>query len=210
MTWNMWTIYVFTLILLQFFLKRLTVEDKILPTPINFKRLEKFLSSMIDSCWSWILKSFNIVSLNFGERGGTKLATLRCYVGSIACGPVLVATFGWQRSPVATLISVAMVFVMWTTPVAIVTGPPCRRPKLATGERCSQLPVATVNLKLLYFLLVKFLLYDMKIYVNNILVQIDTSTTSSYTLAYTNIFIYFISTAYTTTTMHTHKLLDPF
>jgi hypothetical protein len=32
------------------FLKRLTVEDKILPTPINFKRLDKFLSSMVDSC----------------------------------------------------------------------------------------------------------------------------------------------------------------
>jgi hypothetical protein len=31
-----------------------------------------------------------------------------------------------------------------------------------------------------------------------------------YTPAYTNIAIYFISTAYTTITMHTHKLLDPF
>jgi hypothetical protein len=45
---------------------------------------------------------------------------------------------------------------------------------------------------------------DMKIYVNNLLVQIDTSAISSYTPAYTNIVIYFISTAYTTTTMHTH------
>jgi hypothetical protein len=39
---------------------------------------------------------------------------------------------------------------------------------------------------------------------SNILVQIDTSATSSYTPAYTNIVVYFISTAYTTTTMHTH------
>jgi hypothetical protein len=116
----------------------------------------------------------------------------------------------WRRSPIATLISVAMVFVMWPTSVAIMTGPPCQWPKLATGERCSQLLVATMNLKLLYFLLVKFLLlYDMK-YVKNLLVQIDTSATSSYTPAYTNIAIYFISTAYTIITMHTHKLLDPF
>jgi hypothetical protein len=50
----------------------------------------------------------------------------------------------------------------------------------------------------------------MKLYVNNLLVQIDTFTTSSYTHAYTNIAIYFISIAYTTITMHTHKLLDPF
>jgi hypothetical protein len=40
--------------------------------------------------------------------------------------------------------------------------------------------------------------------VNNLLVQIDTSATSSYTTAYTNIAIYFITIAYTTTTMHTH------
>jgi uncharacterized membrane protein len=60
--------------------------------------------------------------------------------------------------------------------------------------RCSQLPIATMNLKLLYFLLLKFLLlYDIK-YVNNLLVQIDTSTISSYTPAYTNNAIYFIST----------------
>jgi hypothetical protein len=46
--------------------------------------------------------------------------------------------------------------------------------------------------------------HDIKIYVNNFLVQIDASATSSYTPVYTNIAIYFISTAYTTTTMHTH------
>jgi hypothetical protein len=46
--------------------------------------------------------------------------------------------------------------------------------------------------------------------VNNLLAQIDSSTTLSYTPAYTNIAIYFISTAYTTTTMHTHNLLRPF
>jgi hypothetical protein len=92
-----------------------------------------------------------------------------------------------------------------------VARPPCQRRKLAMGERCSQQPVATVNLKLLYFFASEFLLlYDTKIYVNNLLVQIDTSATSSYTHAYTNVSIYFLSTAYTTITMHTHKLLDPF
>jgi hypothetical protein len=53
------------------------------------------------------------------------------------------------------------------------------------------------------------LLYDIK-YVNNLLVQIDTSVTSLYTSAYTNIAIYFINTVYTIITTHTHKLLDPF
>jgi hypothetical protein len=48
------------------------------------------------------------------------------------------------------------------------------------------------------------LLYDMKIYVNNLLVQIETFATSSHAPAYPNIIIYFISTAYTSTTMHTH------
>jgi hypothetical protein len=32
------------------FLKRLTIEDKSFPTPINFKRVDKFHSSMVDSC----------------------------------------------------------------------------------------------------------------------------------------------------------------
>jgi hypothetical protein len=50
----------------------------------------------------------------------------------------------------------------------------------------------------------------MKIYVSNLLVQINTSATSSYTPRYTNIAIYFISIEYTTTTMHTHKLLISF
>jgi hypothetical protein len=111
---------------------------------------------------------------------------------------------GWQRPLVATLIS-AYCPVIWPAPAAIVIGPPCQRPKLAMGERCTQLPVATVNLKLLYFFASEILLlYDKKIYVNNLLVRVDTSATSSYTPAYTNIAIYFISTAYTTTTMHTH------
>jgi hypothetical protein len=48
-------------------LKRLTVKDKNLPTPINFKRVDKFLSSTIDSCWLWTIRIFNNVSLHFGE-----------------------------------------------------------------------------------------------------------------------------------------------
>jgi hypothetical protein len=82
-------------------------------------------------------------------------------------------------------------------------------PTIATDERCSHLPVADVNLKLSYFFLVKFMhFYEMK-YGKNLCAQIDTSTTSSYTTTYNNI-VYFISIAYTITTMHTHKLLDLF
>jgi hypothetical protein len=51
-------------------------------------------TSTVDSCWLWIVKNFNIISLNFGERCGTKLATLRCYVGSLVSGPVAIATVG--------------------------------------------------------------------------------------------------------------------
>jgi hypothetical protein len=48
-------------------LKRLIVEDKILPTPIESNRVDKFLSSMVDSCWLWTVRIFNIVSLHFGQ-----------------------------------------------------------------------------------------------------------------------------------------------
>jgi hypothetical protein len=65
-------------------------------------------------------------------------------------------------------------------PIATVIRPSCQWPKVATGKRCSHLPIATVNLNICNFLLIKFIyLYDMK-YVNNICVQIDTSVTSSY------------------------------
>jgi hypothetical protein len=67
-------------------LKRLTIKDKNLPTAINFKRVDNFHSSMVDSCWLWSVRIFNIVSLNFVERGETKFTILRCYVGSIASG----------------------------------------------------------------------------------------------------------------------------
>jgi hypothetical protein len=66
------------------------------------------------------VRIFNIISLHFGERGGTKIATLRCNVGLLASGPgrsgnglptsrclllhdpALVAMVGRQRSPIAT------------------------------------------------------------------------------------------------------------
>jgi hypothetical protein len=70
-------------------LKRLTVKDKNLPTPINFKRVDKVLSSTVDSCWLWTIRFFNIISLHLGERGGSKVAILHCYVGSIASEPGL-------------------------------------------------------------------------------------------------------------------------
>jgi hypothetical protein len=68
-------------------LKRLIVEDKIIPTPIDFNRVGIVLSSNVDSCSIRTVRIFNITSLHFGERGGTKLATLHCYVGSLASRP---------------------------------------------------------------------------------------------------------------------------
>jgi hypothetical protein len=70
-------------------LKSLTVEDKSLPTPIKLNRVDKFLSSTVDSCWLWTVRIFNIISLYFGEQCVTKLATLCFYVGSLASRPSL-------------------------------------------------------------------------------------------------------------------------
>jgi hypothetical protein len=67
-------------------LKRLIVEDKIIPTLIDFNRIGIVLSSNVDSCSFRTVTIFNIISLHFEERGGTKLATLHCYVGSLASG----------------------------------------------------------------------------------------------------------------------------
>jgi hypothetical protein len=67
--------------------KRLTVEDKIIPTPIDFNRFGIVLSSNVDSCCFRTVRIFNIISLHFGERGGTKLATLSCNIGSLAIWP---------------------------------------------------------------------------------------------------------------------------
>jgi PP-loop superfamily ATP-utilizing enzyme len=53
--------------------KRLTVKDKILPTAIKLNRVDKFLSSMVDSCLLCTVTIFNIVSLHFRKRGGTNL-----------------------------------------------------------------------------------------------------------------------------------------
>jgi hypothetical protein len=61
--------------------------DKIIPTPIDFNRVGIVLSSNVDSCSFRTVRIFNIISLHFGERGGSKLATLRCYVRSLASRP---------------------------------------------------------------------------------------------------------------------------
>jgi hypothetical protein len=68
-------------------LNRLTIKDKIIPTLINFNRVDIVLSSNVDSCCFKTVRIFNIINLHFGERGGTKLATLHCNVGSLASGP---------------------------------------------------------------------------------------------------------------------------
>jgi hypothetical protein len=44
-------------------------------------------SSNVDSCCLRIVRIFNIISLHFGERGGTTLATLCCNVGLLASRP---------------------------------------------------------------------------------------------------------------------------
>jgi hypothetical protein len=54
-------------------LKRQTVKDKSMPTPIDLNRVNKLLSSTIDSCCLGSVRIFNSVSLHFGERGGTNL-----------------------------------------------------------------------------------------------------------------------------------------
>jgi hypothetical protein len=143
-----------------------TVKDKILPTPIKLNRVDKFLSSRVDSCLLWTVRIFNIVTLHFGEWGGTNLLLSVASLGRWQADPVSLATSRWQHLLVATVILISKVrevvtyLLLW----------------LWIWRFCT-------------FLLVKFLLlYDMK-YVNNLLVQIDTSATSSYTTVYTNIVI---------------------
>jgi hypothetical protein len=117
-----------------------TVKDKSIPTPIKLNGVDNFLTSMVDSYCFWTITVVNIISLHFGEQGGTNL-----------------------------LLSVAMLGQWQAVSVTV-----------ATSERCHHLPIPTVNLKILYYFLVKFLhLYDMK-YVNNLWVQIDTSAMLSY------------------------------
>jgi hypothetical protein len=58
-----------------------------IPTPIDFNRVDIVLSSNVDSFCFRIVRIFNIISLHFRERGGTKLSTLRCNVGSLASRP---------------------------------------------------------------------------------------------------------------------------
>jgi hypothetical protein len=51
----------------------------------------------VDSCCFRIVRIFNIMSLHFGERGGTKLATLRWNVGSLESGPGC-SSNGWMTT----------------------------------------------------------------------------------------------------------------
>jgi hypothetical protein len=73
-------------------IKRLTVKDKILPTPIKLNRVDKFHSSTVDSCSLWIVRIFNIISLHFGERGGTNLLLFIASLGRWQAGPVSLVT----------------------------------------------------------------------------------------------------------------------
>jgi hypothetical protein len=73
-------------------IKRLTVKDKILPTPIKLNRVDKFHSSTVDSCSLWIVRIFNIISLHFGEQGGTNLLLSIASLGRWQAGPVSLVT----------------------------------------------------------------------------------------------------------------------
>jgi hypothetical protein len=112
----------------------MTVKDKIIPTLIIFNRVGIVLSSNVDSCRFRTVRIFNIISLHFGERGGTKLATLHCNVGSLASGP--------GRSSTGQMMTLTRCY-----------SDRCPLPCDVTGAHCysDQLPVATVNLKLLNF-----------------------------------------------------------
>jgi hypothetical protein len=48
-------------------MKRLTIKDKSMPTPIDLNRVGKLLSSTVHSCCLGTVRIFNIISLHFGE-----------------------------------------------------------------------------------------------------------------------------------------------
>jgi hypothetical protein len=125
-----------------------------------------------------------------GETGSVKFSTKYC-----SSNLMVSRLFIW---PIWTVSDFLMVFSnrQWiglVATVAYITAPIAMRHGLSTNGRKTMFTHS-------YWCDQR----DIKIYVNNLLVQIDTSTTSSYTPSYTNIAIYFISTTYTTTTMHTH------
>jgi hypothetical protein len=73
-------------------LKRPTVKDKSIPTPINLNRVDKIISSTVGSCCMGTVRIFNIISLHFGERDGTNLLLSIATPGRWQAGPVIVAT----------------------------------------------------------------------------------------------------------------------
>jgi hypothetical protein len=80
----------FKLILLQKKkIKRLAIKDKTMPTPINFYRVDILVSSIANSYCFGIVRIFNILSLYFGERGGTKTCYPLLLCWAQASGPGL-------------------------------------------------------------------------------------------------------------------------
>jgi hypothetical protein len=73
-------------------LQRLTVKDKNLPTPTKLNRVDKFLSSTVDSYCLWIVRIFNIISLYFVERCGINLLLSVASLSHWQAGPVALAT----------------------------------------------------------------------------------------------------------------------
>jgi hypothetical protein len=72
-------------------LKRLTVKYKNLLAPINFNIVGKLLSSTIDSYCLGTVRIFNIISLHFGEWGGTNLLLSVTMLGCWQPDPVIEA-----------------------------------------------------------------------------------------------------------------------
>jgi hypothetical protein len=62
-----------------------------MPTQINFYRVDILLSSTVESCCLGIIRLFNIVILNFRERGGTNLLHSIASLGRWQANPIALA-----------------------------------------------------------------------------------------------------------------------
>jgi hypothetical protein len=74
-----------------------------MPTPIDFNKVGKLLSSTVYSCCLGTVRIFNILSLHFGERSGTNLVLSIATMGHWQAGSVIVATVGRRHLLIATV-----------------------------------------------------------------------------------------------------------
>jgi hypothetical protein len=87
--------------------KRLTVKGNNLPTPTKLNRVNKFLSSIVDSCLFGTVRIFNIFSLYFGEWGGTNSLPGVASCSHSHVGLVSLAMSRWQCLPIGTVILIS-------------------------------------------------------------------------------------------------------